>query len=749
YNELLEHAYRLCAIFIYNLYGFTINHLNITTRNPTDAYGVLYFKISNYTPYNHYVYKEGVYEKDHNLFNIIENNKIDSYYANKVFEYQIEYYAYKWNEYEKLLNLYAQDPNRNINYIEILNALIEQIEETISDTTIVDCYKKDITNPYVKKYRLCDKTILNDETIRKEYKNKIINPEDRIIKSTESPTINYVSNVPSNMYIVRFFDDAYKTYSFIAKEKNKHQYKLFKLNPKLHCDNYMDLLSQISLEKVIHNNNFTLYKGYILDKMNIYSDVYRVVKCDLPNLKLNKDNCYNIMKYDERFIDNINKVLVDFPRIKIYYNKRITDQLDYHFNYIVKNNIINSFVSTIPPFLQLIYLGLNENMLKLKNSFVFNNGKFIICPDPKWIEKLSSDQLKNIVQTYNKEAYIYTYHLPQIHYTAWYNPFTNNVKDGKFTILSENFQNLMKNINEQDTEYNYNIFRNVYKAYKEGVFEGTKNNSDIIERIIEYYKDESNLLPIFRKEHQPFFLNLTDPNILNQDIWNQNISSFMQNNELIRNKRLISYIHRGNDALTMILHIHLVFESLKYTEDINIGIYEQRYTSENMSDVFYNLALRPDYYRNGNYILLSKIMYSSFYVNITDHIDPLLFDYPIYPTFNLKIVKLNNKNIIYPNERVLYNKLGFDYDKFNKNKYIQSHDNPENTKPFTFNDWILNKKLRDIYKDKMALLDYFKYIENFGNHIEYISKLWEQNMSIRDFYVSFIQHYKEINNVYI
>ena len=745
HNELLCHIYRLSVFFMYKLYGFTSNHLNILTRNPTDAYGILYFKISNYTPYNHFIYREGVYEKDHDLFAIIENNKINNYYAKKVFEYQIEYYQYK-EKYEKKLNQYIQDPKRNINYVNMLINAVKQFTKIPLDTTLVNCYKKE--------YKLCDKTILNNEKIRNEYVEGMKNPFDRLRKDNyllkkekekekekerKKKTLKH-NEIPKNMEVVRFLDDSYKNYSIITKDKDK--YKLFNLSPKFHCDNYIDLLSQIYLKKIVSNNNFTVYMGYI-NENSIYSNVYKINECTFPDLK-----CIYPNKTD------ITGLFNGFPRTKIIYSEKITKQIGYHFDYVTKNKITTSYVSTVPPFLQLIYLGLNENMLK-NTAYVFNNGKFIICPDPKWIEKLSDEQLKDIIQTYKKEKNIEP--LPQIHYTAWYNPYTDNIFslwddaliiNNKKTINPITLKKIMDNISNTDIEYN--IYRNIHKAFNEGWFNGSKN---IVDQIHKYYEKESNLESIFRKEKDPYFLNLADPKILSLDKWTENINLFMKNNELIKDKRLISYIHKGNDPLTMILHIHLVFESLKYDTNIDIGAYEQRFTSENTNDVLYNLELKPDYYNKGNHVLLSKVTYSTFYVNITDHIDPILFNYPLYPTFNLKIVKLNNKNIIYPNNNCLNNKLGFGYDDFtdfNKEKYItyvlETHENIDNIKPFTFEDWILNRKIRDIYKEISVLLKHFTQIENFSN---YVSKLWDQDISIREFYQNVISEYSRINDVFL
>ncbi|ARF09839.1 hypothetical protein Indivirus_4_11 [Indivirus ILV1] len=757
HNPLLEHIYQLSSFFMYNLYSVTTRNINITTRNPTDTYGILYFKINNYTSYNHYTYREGVYEKEHNLFAIIENNKIPNYYAKNTFEYQIEYYQYL-NIYKEKLDSYKNDKNNNITFINILELALSRLED-IKDRTLLNCYKK--------KYKLCDRSVISNDKTKDKYLEELNNHNNRYVSPKKS-NINYkyskLQDEIKNTKIIRFYDNAYKMYSIIMPNK------ILKLTPKFYCDNYIDLLVRMKLKKFIKNNDYTVYHGFV-NTNDLYSDVYKIVQCSLPDIKslnINPDKCITlpnkqIGNYDINNINELNKLFSSPVRTKIIYNKQITDQIQYHFDYVTKNKISTSHISTVPSFLQLIYLGLNENMLKFnmnENVYIFNNGKFIICPDPKWVDGLSLDIIQNITNIYDKSN-----KLPQIHYTAWYNPYQDNIIKTNFSlwedaIISNNkkeinpatFKKIMDLVTSRNNDMQYNIFRNIHKAYKNGWFD----NGNIKDKILEYYKNEENLDPIFRKEHSQYFLNLIDPKVLGLDNWDENIQLFIQNNELLRDKKLISYIHKGIDPLTMSFHIHLIFEPLKYEDDggINIRDYEQRFTSENTRDVFYNLKLNPNYYRTNNHTLLSKIMYSTFYVNITDHIDPLLFDYPLYPTFNLKIFKLNNKNIIYPNIHALDNKLGFNYDQFTeekKSKYIdyinKYHDNIENTEPFTFDDWILNKKITSIYQTKNDLLLKFKYIENFDSYTNYIDRMWDQNDTIREFYKNFINHYKKINNV--
>lgn len=807
-NELLKHAYHLSSLFIYNLYGFTIESLNITTRNPTDAYGLLYFKITNYTPSNYYVIREGVYEKENELFTIIQNNEIPNYYANKTFEYSIEYYQYLEN-YKKYLDGYELDTNKNESFVSMLKIILGKLTELPHDRSLAKCYREDITSTYKKTYKLCDKEILNDEIKVDDYLKKIDTPQKKIQKDKQSLRIKYKSKYNTsifddikNMNVIRFFDDAYKNYAFISKDKYTNNYKLFKLNPTFMCDNYINIISQIKLKKIVSNHqlntkmkkednhqlnrkvkNWTMYYGYV-DVDSMYSDVYRIVKCDLPNItypyQLTFDKCGVINDIDRDIIKQINAFYLS-DRFRVNFNSNITEQLHYHFNYLAENKIETSYISTVPPFIQLLYLGVEENMLMfnyvdhknqiLKNgleqhTYIFNNGKFIIRPDRQWTSKL-----KEKLETYD----ISDTTLPQIHYTVWYNPYDNNVtlKDNKYnfslwenalvinnkkTINPATFKKIMDTIEKMNAEdIQYNIFRNVYNAYKKGYFEN--KTLGIENMILEYYNNEK-LESIFRHTNEQFFLNLINPQIINQKLWNDNIKIFIQNNSLLANQtKTISYIHKAVDPETMILHIHLVFELLNYNTDVNISEYVKRFASENTSDVLYNLSLDPNYYK-GNHTLLSKLNYSHLYVNITDHNDPILFDYPLYPTFNLKIVELNERKIIYPNEKALDNKLGFGYDQFNdkingktkKDIYIEYvnkyHINIDDTRPFTFQDWLLNRNIRDIYQSLEVLKDKFKNMENKFDMDKFIEKLWQTpTIGIREFYKEVIFHYSKINNM--
>ncbi len=665
--DLLEYVYQLSNNFIYGLHTCASDQLRMYMRTVSDVYGMVYFKIQSITPYNYYVVKQGSHDKEIDITNILHNlTHYDDYYKHFTFEYNLSFVQYK--RHEQLFKKYFETSNELNNIIRI-NRQIKLIEEKIIETK----YNK-------QKWKItCEDTKIKNK--KDNNKNNMLCMQNQTLtKSYNDICFVYNNNnlciQTKKFKIIRLFIN-YLNYTLLCK-CNENFYVLT-LEPKHVQDNYKIFLSSMcNTELIFNNNNFELYKTQINSNKN-YFNSYKIT--DIKLIDIN----FDIMK------DSYTKIFYDISmRTRIYETNIIKNQIKYHINKNIGKSTTKALIIT--NIFQKIFLGIDDVLIEINklglNIFDFfyisNNKSFIMIPDLKWFDK----KIENVNNILNNTI---TSH--NTHYTIWYNPYNEYIinENGKnIFILWENaikinnkiYVNPNTFINIIKTHNDKHLLKNLYKLYNlnknkidvminlfnldktKYINEYINKNDDITNIIITFYNG-NNLDIISKNKDDIHYISYIDNtnSLLLKDI-KKEVYSFI--NSKYNNVETIFYVHNTTSVDTFIFHIHVVTKIIGL---YNSNIFEPNYSAIKLNDIDENLKIDSNYYSKFESSYVNGASYTKLYVNITDQCDPLLHNYPYFPTFALKVVNIDDINIIYPNKNANKSLLNIDYDNW-KNSYV-------------------------------------------------------------------------------
>jgi len=740
--NLLKYIYRLSNHFIYDLYGYECDMLRMYMRVFSDTYGCVYFKIESMTPFNYYTVKQGSHDKEIDITTIIYNLiNYDDYYKKVTFEYNLSYVQYKNNK--KLFEEYFNNKYEKNNIGNIKNQIL-----------ILDNIKIELD----KKLKLCNsKNELRDkkypiktQTLSMHYNNKPTLCENTICMKCHNNTLIIEKK---KFKIIRVIDNR-KKYILICKCEDKF-YSMI-ISPKYVRDNYTQFLSAMcNVELLFNNNNFELWKTDIKNTKNYYDsyvieDIQRIVP----------DNFLKNPKY-QKFFDT------DF-RSKSYDTQIIQNQIQFH----LQSNIYKPIEQMtdgvkMRSLYEEILLGIKEILIKINTFhnydmfdffYISNNKKFIMVPDLKWFGGMDNlDKAHKILNDPIKSF--------NTHYTAWYNPYYEdnciNVNgknifrlwNNKITFNNQHHINPLTFIDIINSTSNdeYSLYRNIHKFYNinkshidkvvklcgnnwdlyKSEYIYNQNTNEITKLLLEFYKEKSNLDIIYKKNDVIHSIkNVNEKNYTIFDNLQYEFNNFL-NNKYNNKIKILSYIHNTVALVTYLLHIHFVTDLIEQHKG---DIFEINYTALKLYDVENNLKTDPNYYTKYETSYMIYASYYRFYSNVTDHCDPLLENYPYYPTFALKVIDLDGINVIYPTEKATKSILNINYDVWKENKSLKDiYLNKEDLlnrldimklyikkRVIQFIDRFANKK------DKKTCIDYFKQ-DFFGSNLKI--EMWKDNMS--------------------
>ncbi len=397
-------------------------------------------------------------------------------------------------------------------------------------------------------------------------------------------------------------------------------------------------------------------------------------------IKINDTHKYNFYNF---FYVTKNKKFILIPDIKWLDADNIEKQLEQykkdgvsHFTlwynifdeYIVEDN--NKFVPI-----------LWNKPIKYENKYYMNPLNFmkIIYEYKKKYNTLSDinyDLMVNINYLYDENMEIILKICYEYIRIALIHP--ENTKFIKTYILTDS--DISEFINKKNiTDSIINEFSKIYEnnvIISQNYVNWCSKNIELTKLIFEFYSTH-NLHNIYKKQDVIHNINyLNEKNIVlftNND--NQTIREEVENNFLKKTKvyendiQILSYIHRLPGFTRYILHLHFVTAGIKIVES---QIFEIKYNTVLLSDFEYNIKLDPNYYNRVKAPGYGTLNYRILYTNITDAVNINLYNYPTYPTFSLKTLKLDDLNIIYPKKSTLTNYLDIDYISWKENKHIRS-----------------------------------------------------------------------------
>ena len=743
---LLKYVYRLMNYFINDLYDCTSDELRIHTRTFTDVYGQVYFKIEHVNIYNYYVMREGSHDKEIDITTILHNlETYDDYYKNMSFEYNLFYVQYVEN-YAKFKDYMGGSDvdNKNREHINNQIKIFEKDEASVSTKNIDNCINQ------LEKRKVYERVTLQDLQLHSE---KYCNHNCFECKKTVTQIYN-----KKKFDIIRLLNEKLRSkYTLLCKCKSDNKLYIIVIEPTPIYDSYNEFMKSLNIQIVFDNERFKLYTG------NCRSDKPYFNSYTMKSIQeINKNN------YAELFQQNkeLKSIFDNFEVVptRIYDTPTLRNQIKFHIN---SNELQKTDTQPlqITKLFQVMFLGIKELLTKFNNLgydmfkffYITKNKKFIILPDIKWFNLNLDDE--NIKKTLEKKG--------SSHYTIWYNPFPEYVTEyesknvfvlwndsikykNKYFMNPVNFVEVMLKYKEScspGTDLLTNV-HNMYCEKKDLIKEmcskytnAIQNNNiqtyineyegkDITQLVIDLYNTNDKLKPIYKKEnvvHGIPFVNQENYEEF-KDIRNE-VNEFLNSN--YGDISTISYFHNYPSLYTFIFHMHIVTRGI--IDKKNYELLEPKYNSIRLSDFEYSLKVDPNYYSKLSYACSSGSNYIRIYVNITDHIDPLLYNYPYFPTFALKVIELDGINVIYPNAKALNSLLDINYDTWLVNKSVKEfYGTLDNlAKKLTIMKKYIRKQVNQFAKqfitvDKNKYIKYFK--EDFiGSKFELLD--WKENMS--------------------
>ena len=756
---LLKYAYQLMNYYINDLHDCTSDELRIHTRTFTDVYGQVYFKIEHVSIYNYYVMQEGSHDKEIDITVILNNlETYDDYYKNIIFEYNLFYVLYvdNYSRFKDYIGgLEVDDQNRR--RIKHQVSIIDTDNEKSSSKIIDKCISRE------KKHIIYEKVTLQDLQLHNE---KYCN--HNCFECNKKITQIYNKK---KFKIIRLLNEKLKNiYTLLCKCLSDNKLYIIVIEPTAIYDPYNEFMKSLNLKIIFDNGAFKLYTGNCITNKSYYNSY--IIK---SIQEINKDNYTELFQQNQDF----KNIFYNYEVIptRIYDTPIIRNQIKYHINTNISKNTDTQPLQ-ITKLYQILFLGIKELLIKFNNLgydmfkffYITKNKKFIILPDIKWFDrKLDDNNIKKILEERKGSS----------HYTAWHNPFPEYIVEyesknvfvlwnnaikykNKYYMNPINFIEVMMKYRDtcgsDNLTFNTDLLTNVYDMYclkkdtiKDMAIKYTKamkennieeyineyNGKDITQLIVDLYyndkmeiREDNNLKQIYKKENIIHSITFIDQrnSIEFQDIRNE-VTEFLKLN--YSDISTIYYIHNYPGIPTFIFHMHVVTQ--KIIDKNNYELFEPKYNSIRLNDFEYSLKVDPNYYSKLSYACSSSSHYIRIYVNITDHVDPILYNYPYFPTFSLKVIELDGINVIYPNQKSLNSLLDINYDTWLSDKSVKEfYGTLDNlTKKFTIMKKYIKKQISHFIEDYVNL-DKNKFIEYFkgdfiGSKFELLD--WKSNMT--------------------